>query len=49
METVGEKEKVYVEVLRVPYVKDFSEGTQRKCRKVKVGYVAMKRETRDAN
>ena len=45
VEIVEEKEKDYVEVLRAPYVKGFSEGLQRKLRKLKVGFVAMKKET----
>ena len=42
---MGGKEKDYDEVMRAPYVKGFSEGLQRKLRKVKIGFVAMKKET----
>ena len=49
VETVEEKEKDSVEVPRAPNVKGFSEGLQRKLRKVKIGFVAMKKETMYTN
>ena len=40
-----EKRKEFCEVLHVPYVKGFSEGLQRKLRKLNIGVVPKKGET----
>ena len=40
-----EKRKEFYEVLHVPYVKGFSEGLQRKMRKLNIGVVPKKGET----
>ena len=39
-----ENEKEYFEVLHAPYVKGFTEGLQRRLRRLNIGFVPKKRE-----
>ena len=40
-----ENEKQYFEVLHVPYMKGFTEGLQRRLRRLNIGFVPKRRET----
>ena len=41
----AENEKEYFEVLHAPYVKGFTEGLQRRLRRLNIGFVPKRRET----